>query len=47
MVYPDFRMFEDLGAYVWLGLPYTLMVMLDQWAWEFLVLLSGFWTVDE
>ena len=47
MVYPDKRMFQDLGAYAWLGLPYTLMVVLDQWAWELLILLSGFWTVDE
>lgn len=47
MVYPDRRIFKDLGAYAWLGLPYTLMVVLDQWAWELLILLSGFWTVDE
>ena len=47
MVFPDRRTFDDLGAYFWLGLPYALMVMLDQWAWELLILLSGFWTVDE
>lgn len=47
MVYPDMRIFKDLGAYAWLGLPYTLMVVLDQWAWELLILLAGFWTVDE
>ena len=47
MIYPDRRTFQDLGAYAWLGLPYTLMVVLDQWAWELLILLSGFWTVEE
>ena len=47
MIYPDARIFKDLGAYFWLGLPYAFMVVLDQWAWELLILLSGFWTVDE
>ena len=46
-VMPDRRVFQDLKEYFWLGLPYTLMVVIDQWAWEMLVLLAGFFTVKE
>ena len=46
-VMPDKRVFQDLKAYFWLGLPYTLMVVIDQWAWELLILLAGFFTVKE
>lgn len=44
-VMPDRRVFQDLKAYFWLGLPYTLMVVIDQWAWELLILLAGFFTI--
>lgn len=47
MVWPDRRIFKDLGAYFFMGVPYALMIVIDQWAWELLILLSGFWTVNE
>lgn len=47
MFWPDRRVFEELGTYFWLGLPFAFMVVLDQWAWEILVLLAGIWTVGE
>ena len=47
MFCPDLRVFEDLGAYFWLGLPSAIMIVLDQWAYEILILLAGLWTVEE
>jgi len=47
MFWPDKRIFEDLGAYFWLGLPSAIMIVLDQWAYEILILLAGIWTVEE
>lgn len=47
MILPDTRIFEDLGAYFCLGLPSAVMIVLDQWAYEFLILLAGIWTVEE
>lgn len=47
MIWPDRRIFEELGTYFWLGLPFAFMVVLDQWAWELMILLAGVWTVGE
>lgn len=30
-----------------LGLPYAFMVIIDQWAWEMLMLLCGYWSIEE
>jgi len=33
---------SNLGVYMSLALPATLMLVLDWWIWEFMVLISGY-----
>lgn len=44
---PNKRAFQNLLSYGKMGVPLTFMMMLDQWAWELMVLLSGFFTIYE
>lgn len=38
---PDRRVFEDLKQYMKIGIPSTVMLCLDWWVWELLILISG------
>ena len=44
---PDRRTFKDLAEYGKMGIPYTIMIVLDQWVWEFMIILAGLFTVRE
>ena len=44
---PDRRIFNGLGEYVALAIPMTIMICLDWWVWEFMILLSGYLGVIE
>jgi hypothetical protein len=47
LIKPDKRVFDDLGIYFSLAIPSYIMVALDWWAWEFMILISGFLGVNE
>ena len=47
MLPPDRRTFENLREYGRMGIPYTVMIVLDQWVWELMVVLAGLFTVRE
>lgn len=44
---PDRRIFNGLCDYVALSVPMTIMICLDWWVWEFMILLSGYLGVVE
>ena len=45
--FPDQRIFKDLGSYFKLALPLIIMIVLDQWVWEFMLILAGRFSVLE
>ena len=45
--YPDSRTYNDLKTYFSLAIPSTMMLCLDWWVWELMVLISGYLGVDE
>ena len=47
MILPDKRVFTDFKEYFALAIPSTIMVTLDWWIWEFMVLISGWLSVEE
>ena len=38
---PDRRVFDELKQYMKIGIPSTVMLCLDWWVWELLILISG------
>jgi MATE family multidrug resistance protein len=38
---PDRRVMEDLKPYFRIAIPSTVMLCLDWWVWELLILISG------
>jgi len=44
---PDRRMLVGISRYIYLGLPYIFVMILDYWAWELMTLASGFIGVKE
>lgn len=38
---PDRRVFDELKQYMKIGIPSTIMLCLDWWVWELLILISG------
>ena len=47
VIMPDQRVFADFKEYFRLAIPSTVMVTLDWWIGEFMVLISGWLSVDE
>jgi len=47
MFWPDKRMFVGIRRYIYLGLPYIIVMILDYWAWELMTLACGFIGVRE
>ena len=41
-ILPDRRIFNGLGDYIGLAIPMTIMICLDWWVWEFMILMSGY-----
>jgi MATE family multidrug resistance protein len=44
---PDSRVFDDMYEYFSIGIPSTIMLCLDWWVWELLILISGYLGVHE
>ena len=40
-ILPDRRVFVKVGAYVQLAIPSTMMICLDWWVWELMILFAG------
>ena len=38
---------NELGPYIKLAIPSTIMLVLDWWVWEFMILISGYLGVNE
>jgi MATE family multidrug resistance protein len=47
MVWPDRRIFLGLREYLQIAIPSMLMIFLDWWVWELMILLSGYLSVPE
>jgi hypothetical protein len=47
LVSPDRRVIEDLKPYMAVALPSVIMIALDWWAWELLILIGGWLGVPE
>lgn len=47
MIYPDYRIFENILDYGRMGIPYTIMTVVDQWIWETMIIIAGLFTVRE
>jgi MATE family multidrug resistance protein len=47
MVWPDYRIFFGLKEYLYIAVPSMLMIFLDWWVWELMILLSGYLSVPE
>ena len=47
MVWPDTRIFLGLKEYLYIAIPSMLMIFLDWWVWELMILLSGYLSVAE
>jgi multidrug resistance protein, MATE family len=47
IIWPDKRTFTGIFKYLELGIPSTLMLCLDWWAWELMVLISGYFAKEE
>jgi MATE family multidrug resistance protein len=39
-------MFRGLGSYVKLGIPTTIMICLDWWVWELMIIITGYLGVE-
>jgi len=46
-IMPDYRVFSGVTAYVRLAVPSTIMMCLEWWVWEVMVLISGWLGVVE
>ena len=44
---PDYRIFGKVNAYINLAIPSTLMICLDWWVWELMILFAGRFGVVE
>ena len=44
---PDHRVFLGFNTYMSLAVPSTIMLVLDWWIWELMVLISGYLGVNE
>ena len=42
----DSRMLNGLWSYAKLGVPSTIMICLDQWCWELMIIMTGYLGVD-
>ena len=40
-ILPDSRVFGKVGAYISLAIPSTMMICLDWWVWELMILFAG------
>jgi MATE family multidrug resistance protein len=47
LIRPDARVFEDLKTYFSIALPSYVMLALDWWVWELMILISGYLGVQE
>jgi hypothetical protein len=47
MVWPDMRILLGLKEYLQIAIPSMLMIFLDWWVWELMILLSGYLSVPE
>ena len=47
MIPLDIRTFQNIKEYAKMAVPYTIMIVLDQWVWEFMVVIAGLFTVRE
>jgi len=47
MFWPDRIIFVGISRYIYLGLPYIFVMVLDYWAWELMTLACGFIGVRE
>lgn len=45
--WPDSRIYEGMSEYFSIGIPSTIMLCLDWWVWELLILISGYLGVHE
>jgi multidrug resistance protein, MATE family len=42
MIWPDARIFLGLKEYISLAVPTTIMICLDWWVWELMILMCGY-----
>lgn len=46
MIWPDSRTFVGIWPYIKLAVPTTIMICLDWWVWELMILMCGYFPED-